>query len=106
MRRGDIHWVQFPDPVGMRPAVLVTRDEAYSVRTRCTVVPLTRTVRGIPTEVRLGPQDGLRKAGVANADEIVTIPLTLLRDRIATLTVPKRQELDAAIRFALAVEGG
>ena len=101
MRRGDVHWVRFPQPVGARPAILVSPDHAYSVRTRVTVVPLTRTVRGIPTEVRLGPADGLPKAGVANADEIVTIPRELLDQRIATLSPAKRRELDEALRFAL-----
>jgi mRNA interferase MazF len=103
VRRGEIYWVRFPAPVGKRPAVLVSRNEAYAIKSRVTVVPLTRTVRGIPTEVRLGPSDGLPKVGVANADEIVTIPLKLVRDRIATLTAAKQQALDDALRFALAL---
>lgn len=101
MRRGEIYWVRFPKPAGTRPAVLVSRDEAYAVRTRVTVVPVSRTVRGIPTEVRLGPADGLPKAGAANADEIVTIPRDLLDRRIAALARARLQELDEAIRFAL-----
>lgn len=104
MKRGDLYWVRFPAPVGARPAVLVSRDEAYSLRTRLTVVPLTRTIRGIPTEVRLGPSDGLPKAGAANADEIVTIPRSLLDRRIATLSQAKLSELDEAIRFALGLD--
>ncbi len=96
MRRGEICWVRFP-----QPAVLVSRDEAYSVRTRVTVVPVTRTVRGIPTEVRLGPADGLPKAGAANADEIVTVPRNLVDRRIAGRTRAKLAELDDAIRYAL-----
>ena len=104
MRRGEVHWVQFPSPVGRRPAVLVSRDEVYAIKTRLTVVPLTRTVRGIPTEVRLGPSDGLPKVGVANADEIVTIPQGLLGDRIGMLSAHKLRELDAALRFALALD--
>ena len=104
VRRADVYWVKFPAPVGTRPAILVSRDEAYSVRTRVTVVPVTRTVRGIPVEVRLGPADGLPKAGVANADEIVTIPRDLLRSRIAMLSPSKMRELNAAIRFALALD--
>ena len=104
MRRGEIYWVDFPAPVGRRPAVLVSREESYSVRSRCIVVPLTRTVRGIPTEVRLGPADGLSKTGVANADEIVTIPRTLLRERITALTSPRIVELDRALTFALGLD--
>ncbi|MSP60275.1 MAG: type II toxin-antitoxin system PemK/MazF family toxin [Myxococcales bacterium] len=104
MRRGDVYWVRFPSPAGTRPAVLVSRDEAYAIKTRVTVVPVTRTVRGIPTEVRLGLSDGLPKVGVANADEVVTIPRDLLRERIATLSKTKLVELDEALRFALALE--
>ena len=103
MRRGDVHWVRFPSPAGVRPAVLVSRDEAYAVKARITVVPVTRTIRGIPTEVRLGPSDGLPKVGVANADEVVTIPRDLLRERIATIGRGKLEELDEALRFALAL---
>jgi len=104
MRRGEIYWVDFPAPVGRRPAVLVSREESYSVRSRCIVVPLTRTVRGIPTEVRLGSADGLSKTGVANTDEIVTIPRTLLRERITALTSPRIVELDRALTFALGLD--
>lgn len=74
---------------------------AYAIKTRVTVVVVTRTVRGIPTEVRLGPSQGLSKVGVANADEIVTIPSTTLRERIATLSRAKLDEVDVALRFAL-----
>ena len=51
MRRGDVFWATLPPPVGRRPVVLVSRDEAYAIKTRVTVVVVTRTVRGIPTEV-------------------------------------------------------
>ena len=101
MRRGDVYWARFPSPVGTRPVVLVSRDHAYSIKSRFTVVPVTRNVRGIPTEVRLGPSEGLPKVGVANADELVTIPRELLRDHIASLTRTKVRELDAALAFAL-----
>ncbi len=104
MRRGDIYWVEFPAPAGRRPAVLVSREEAYAVRSRVIVVPLTRTVRGIPTEVQLGPRDGLSQTGVANADDVVTIPKTLLGKRIASLGRVRLDELDEALRFALGLE--
>ncbi len=101
MQRGDVYWVRFPSPASTRPAVLVSRDEAYSIKSRLTVVPVTRKIRGIPTEVRLGPGDGLPKVGVANADEVVTIPRDLLAERISTLSRAKSAELDEALRFAL-----
>jgi mRNA interferase MazF len=104
VRRGDVYWAQFSKPIGKRPVVLVSRDEAYSIKTRVTVVVVTRTVRGIPTEVRVGRSEGLPKAGVANADEFVTIPVTTLRERIATLSRSKLDEIDATLRFAFGLK--
>jgi len=104
VRRGDIYWAQFAAPVGKRPVVLVTRDAGYSIKARVTVVMVTRTIRGLPTEVRLGPAQGLPKVGVANADELVTIPRTTLRERIATLSRAKLDEIDDALRFALSLK--
>ena len=63
-----------------------------------------RSIRGIPTEVRLGPSEGLPKVSVANADEIVTIPAAILDGRITTLTRSKVDALDEALRFALALQ--
>jgi mRNA interferase MazF len=104
LQRGDIYWARFPAPVGRRPVILVSRREAYSLRTRFAVVPLSRTVRGMATEVRFGPADGLPKACVANADEVVAIPRELLAERIATASGAKLAEVDDALRFALGLD--
>lgn len=104
MQRGDIYWVKFPQPIGRRPVVLVSRSEAYSLRTRLTVVPLTHTIRGLATEVRFGPSDGVPQACVANADELVTISRELLEERIATASHQRMSSLDDALRFALMLE--
>src|SRR5262245_53908089 len=105
MRRGDLYWAKFPPPVGRRPVVLVSREEAYAIKTRFTVIAVTSTVRGIPTEVRLGPAQGLPKVGVANADELVTVPVAILEERISTLTRAKLDEIDSALCFALGLPG-
>lgn len=101
MRRGEIWWADFRPPMGRRPAVLVSRDQAYKVRSAVTVVPVTRSVRRIAVEVTLGPADGLRHESVANADDIITIRKTILKEYIATLSAEKLHALERAIRFAL-----
>jgi mRNA interferase MazF len=93
-----------PLPAGRRPVVLVSRDSGYSVRSSCTVVEVSTTVRGIASEVSLGKRDGLPKACAANADSLVTIPKTWLDERIAPLRPEKLLALDAALRFSLALE--
>ena len=100
MKRGEIWWVRFPRPVGRRPAVLVSRDQAYRVRTTVTVVPLTQTVRSIPIEVPLGPADGVPCPSVANADTITTVPRGMLEGYLTTLMPATLGALDSAIRFA------
>ena len=85
MRRGEVWWAELPLPVGRRPVVLLSRDEAYVVRNAVTVAEVTSTIRGIPVEVELGPEDGLPKICVINLDTIVTIRKDLLIERIAVL---------------------
>lgn len=104
MRRGEIWWANLPGPAGRRPVVLLSRDEAYQVRSSVTVAPVTRTVRRIPVEVALGPEQGLPSACVANLDDILTIPKSRLDSRIAELGTAKMAEVAAAIRFALALD--
>jgi len=101
VRRGEVWWARLPSPAGRRPVVLVSRDSSYAVRTSLTVMEISTTIRGIPTEVPLGKRDGLPKRCVANADSLVTIPKTWLDERIGALTVDKVRALDGALRFAL-----
>ena len=101
MRRGEVWWADLPRPAGRRPVVLLSRDAAYDVRTAITVAPVTRTIRNIPVEVRLGRSDGLPAECVVNLDDIMTIPRTLLKDRMTMLSGEKTAEIELAIRFAL-----
>lgn len=56
-RQGDIWWAETQDM--RRPVLVVTRSEAVGVLTAIVVAPVTRTVRGIPTEIQLGADEGL-----------------------------------------------
>lgn len=103
MRRGEVWWADLPLPIGRRPVVLLSRDEAYAVRNAVTVAEITSTIRGIPVEVELGREDGLPKKCVVNLDTIVTIRKDLLIERIAILRDEKIEQLNSAIKFALSL---
>ncbi|MCJ7785510.1 MAG: type II toxin-antitoxin system PemK/MazF family toxin [Desulfobacterales bacterium] len=103
MRRGEVWWADLPLPIGRRPVVLLSRDEAYAVRNAVTVAEVTSTIRGIPVEVELGREDGLPKKCVVNLDTIVTIRKDLLIERIAILRDEKIEQLNSAIKFALSL---
>ena len=101
MKRGEVWWANLPAPIGKRPVVLLSRDEAYSVRNAATVAEVTTRIRGIPVEVQLGPDDGLPKKCVVKLDTIVTIRKELLIERITLLQKDKVDQIDGAIKFAL-----
>ncbi|HLE81962.1 MAG TPA: type II toxin-antitoxin system PemK/MazF family toxin, partial [Dehalococcoidia bacterium] len=85
MRRGEVWWADLGPPVGRRPVLLLSRDEAYAVRSLVIVAPVTTRIRGIRSEVRLGPEEGIPKASVANLDTITTIARSSLTERLAVL---------------------
>jgi len=103
MQRGEVWWAELPRPIGRRPVVLLSRDEAYAVRNAVTVAEVTTKIRGIPVEVVLGPEDGLPKKCVVNLDTIATIRKDLLVERISLLRSEKLRQIDEAIKFSLSI---
>lgn len=103
MKRGDVYWAELGGRAGKRPVVLISRSSAVAVRTKLTVVRVTTRVRGIPTEVALGPDEGLVEGSVANCDELTTISKRALLARAGSLRARKLAELDQALRFALGI---
>ena len=104
MKRGEIWWVELPPPTGRRPVLLLSRNEAYAVRELVTVAPITTRIRHIPSEVNLGPEEGLPQPCVANLDTITTIAKASLRERLTALSSDKLKEVEAALHFALGLE--
>ncbi len=81
---------------------MLTRDAAIDVLTTVTCAPITRTIRGIPSEVELGPDHGLPEACVITCDNVVTIPQQDLDDEpVGHLDEITRSRLDAALRYSL-----
>ncbi len=103
MRRGEVWWARLPRPAGRRPVVLLPRNEGYLVRDLVAIAPVTTRVRRVPTEVPLGPEEGLPKRCVANLDPITTIPKRALTARVVALPPEKVAAIERALHFALAL---
>ena len=101
LHRGSIWIADLPAPWKRRPTVIVTRDAAIPTLTNVTLVMVTSRIRGIRTEVLLGPEHGLAQKCVATSDNIYTLPVELLVRRVGELGPTKLAELNAAIRTAL-----
>lgn len=100
MRRGEIWWAELGPPAGRRPVLLVSRDAAYSVRSMVMVAPIGRRIRGIQTEVPLGPDDGLANHCAANLESIATVAKARLQRHISTLQGARMRQVDAALQLA------
>lgn len=83
-----------------RPVFVLTRELVRPYLTRVTVAPITSTVRGLSTEVPVGPRNGLDHDCVVSLDNIVTIPAASLGKRIGMLLVDQEQQLTRAILLA------
>jgi mRNA interferase MazF len=104
VRRGELRWADLGPRAGRRPVVIVTRNEALPVLTSVVVVPVTRTIRGIDSEVPVGPEEGLPRDSVANCDSVLTVRRGRIdRDPIGALGDGKIRALDRALRFALEI---
>jgi mRNA interferase MazF len=97
--RGDICWVEFPDEK-RRPALVLTRNEAIPAMRDVTVAYLTRTIRDIPTEVRLGTEDGLPAECVISLDNLRAISRGRLTAPITSLSGPRMHEVCKALAIA------
>ncbi|MFZ5471087.1 MAG: type II toxin-antitoxin system PemK/MazF family toxin [Myxococcota bacterium] len=101
MKRHEIWWANLPEPIGRRPVLLLSRDQAYRILTRVTVAEVTTTVRHIPVEVPLGAEEGLPRASVANLDNIHAVAVPRLVSRIGRLPVERTPEVERALGYAL-----
>ena len=65
--RGEIRWYTFRLPDKRRPVLVLTRDEVLEHLNEIIVAPVTRTIRGLKTEVLLTEEDGVPAACAVNS---------------------------------------
>jgi mRNA interferase MazF len=94
-QQGEIWWAQAEDK--RRPVLIVTRNEAVAVLRRLLVAPVTRTVRGIPTEIELGTDEGLAVPCAASFDNLQPVNRALLTDRVGALAAFRQREVCRAL---------
>lgn len=99
-RRGEVWWGESPEAKA-RPYVVITRDEAIPVMSTVLVAPVSRRIRGIPSEVPLGPDEGLVTECAASCDGILPFPVAMLVRRVGALSPGRMHELCNAARAAI-----
>ena len=101
VNRGEIWQFSFPHPNKRRPVLVLTRQEVIGHLHSVTVAPITATVRGIPSEVVIGPESGLKDVSAINLDNLATVPKDGLRSFVGTVTPQILDNIREALLFAL-----
>ncbi len=101
LTRGDIRLCDFPTPDKQRPVVILTRDGSIGHLATVTVAPITSTIRGVPSEVILDVEDGMKGPCAVNLHNSITVTQTRLGRRVTTLSTERMERVCAALRFSL-----
>lgn len=94
-RQGEIWWAEAEDK--RRPVLVITRSDAVPVLRWIVVAPVTRTVRAIPTEIPLGPANGLDVECAANFDNMQPIRRSFLTHYVGQLVGEQCREICRAL---------
>ena len=99
--RGDVRLYNFAPPDKQRPVLVLTRDIAIAYLSTVTVAPITSAIRGVPSEVVLNEEDGMKASCAVNLHNAVTVSQERLGKRVAQLSATRMNEICAALRFSL-----
>ena len=80
---------------------MLTRNSAIDYLSTVTVAPITSTIRGVPSEIVLNEEDGMKNTCAVNMHDAVTIAQDRLGKRIARLSSSRMNEICAALHFSL-----
>ncbi|MBZ5580077.1 MAG: type II toxin-antitoxin system PemK/MazF family toxin [Acidobacteriia bacterium] len=101
LSRGEVRLCRFAPPDKQRSVVVLTRGSAIGHLATVTVAPVTSTVRGVPSEVILDVDDGMKARCSVNLHNAVTVAQARLGSRVGNLSVARMEEVCEALRFAL-----
>jgi mRNA interferase MazF len=99
--RGEICWLELPEE-GKRPVLVLTRAQAIPVLRNVVVALVTRTIRDIPTELRLTEDDGMPGECAVSFDNLRTVPKALLGDSLVKLSGDQMHRACRALSIATA----
>ena len=99
MRRGEVWFAAVPD--GDRPVLVLTRDPVADRIGAVVVAALTRTRRGLVSEMALTAlHDGIPADSVVNFDTILTVPRSAFRRRVTQLSEERLAEACQTLKAA------
>ena len=99
--RGEIWMFAFPKPDKKRPVLILTRQDMIGRLHTVTVAPITSTIRGVPSEVLVGTESGLKRPSAISLHHVATIPRAGLRSFVGLVPRQTMSRVQDALLFAL-----
>ncbi len=99
-RRGEVWLYRFNPPDKRRPVVVLTRSEVLPLLSAAIVAPINSTIRGLPSEVIVGVDEGLKNDSPINCDHIQSVQKQQLRRYIGSISESKMVEVCPAVAIA------
>ena len=100
LKRGTIWIYKFKKPDKLRPVVILSRQDVIGLIDSVVVAPITSTIYGVPSEVIVGIDQGLKHDSAVNLDHIQTVPASKLNGYIGSLDERKMAEVCLALMIA------
>ncbi len=104
LSRGEIWLLEFPRPDKRRPVLVLTRSSLLETLHTVTVAAITSTLRGSPTEVHLGVEEGLKNVSCVNLANVFTVPQDRLETYVGTVGIERVREVCRALAVATGCE--
>jgi mRNA interferase MazF len=98
--RGEIWNYRFSAPDKRRPVLVLTRPEVIPLLHTVMVAPITVTRRGLPSEVAVGVEEGLKHDSAVNLDHVQTVERSRLTSYVGTLGPARMREVCRALAIA------
>lgn len=105
LRRGDIYLYKFKKPDKIRPVVILSRNDVIPLLSTVMVAPILSTIYGVPSEVVVGIDQGLKKTSAINLDHVQTIDKNRLTNFIAHLDDSIMEKVCIALNNAVSCLG-
>ena len=102
--RGEIWLYRFESPGKRRPVLVLSRPEVIPLLHTVMVAPITSVVRGAPSEVPVGVEEGLKHPSAVNLDHVQTVEQARLTTCVGALGRQKMREVCRALAIAVACD--
>jgi mRNA interferase MazF len=99
--RGEVWWCELAE-IGRRPVVVLSRDAAIPRLRRVLVAPCTTTIRALPSEVVLEPDDDpIPRRSAVNLDSVESVSIGVLVERLGRLADARLRDICNALAVAV-----